>query len=95
MAPRVRIYTTAYCGYCFMAKRLLEKRGISYEEIDLSRNREGRARIIAETGHRTVPVIFVEGRFIGGSDELHAMDRAGKLTHIYGTASNEARTGIS
>ena len=82
MSPRVRLYTTAYCGYCFMAKRLLDKRRIAYEEIDVTRNRDARARVVAETGHRTVPVVLIDGRCIGGSDELHALDRAGDLARM-------------
>jgi glutaredoxin 3 len=73
------MYSTTYCGYCFLAKRLLRARGIPFEEIDVTRDREARARVVAETGHRTVPVIFIDDRFIGGSDELHDLDRAGEL----------------
>jgi len=80
MSARVRIYTTKYCGYCFLARRLLTKRGIPFEDIDVSRDRELRAKVSAETGHPTVPMIFIDDRFIGGSDELHDLDRAGELS---------------
>ncbi len=73
------MYSTTYCGFCFMAKRLLRARGIPFDDVDVTGDRETRARIVAETGHRTVPVIFIDDRFIGGSDELHDLDRAGDL----------------
>ncbi len=76
---RVRMFSTTYCAYCFSARRLLDKRGIAYDNIDVTRDRATRARVMAETGHLTVPVIFIDDRFIGGSDELHALDRAGGL----------------
>ena len=79
MSARVRLYSTSYCGYCFLAKRLLRKRGIPFDEIDVTSDRAARARVVAETGHRTVPVIFIDDRFIGGSDELHELDAAGQL----------------
>jgi glutaredoxin 3 len=62
-----------------LAKRLLRARGIAFDEIDVTRDPEERARVVAQTGHRTVPMIFIDDRFIGGSDELHALDRAGEL----------------
>ena len=79
MSARVRMYSTTYCGYCFLAKRLLRARGIPFDEIDVTNDRDQRARVAAETGHRTVPMIFIDDRFIGGSDELHDLDRAGQL----------------
>jgi glutaredoxin 3 len=73
------MYSTTYCGYCFLAKRLLRARGIPFDEVDVTRDRAARDRVVAETGHRTVPIIFIDDRFIGGSDELHDLDRAGEL----------------
>jgi glutaredoxin 3 len=84
----VKIYTTRMCGYCFAAKRLLNKRGIPYEEIDVSGNADQRAWLVEATGQRTVPQIFIGGESIGGYDELAALDRAGKLTEkLAGTPS--------
>ena len=76
------MYTTKYCGYCFLARRLLRSRGIPFEDIDVTRDRELRARVAAETGHPTVPMIFVDDRFIGGSDELHDLDDDGELSRL-------------
>ncbi|MCA9674297.1 MAG: glutathione S-transferase N-terminal domain-containing protein [Kofleriaceae bacterium] len=84
MNPRVVMYTTRYCGYCERARRLLRARGIAFDEIDLTRDPAGRRRVIAQTGHPTVPVILLDGELIGGSDELHALDRSGELDQLLG-----------
>ncbi|MDF1564680.1 MAG: glutaredoxin 3 [Deltaproteobacteria bacterium] len=76
---QVTIYTTPICPYCVMAKRLLQKKSIDFEEIDLSRNPALRAELSARTGMRTVPMIFIGEECIGGSDDLHALDREGEL----------------
>jgi len=75
----VKIYTTPYCPYCVRAKRLLERKGVPYEEIDVANDDEARVALAERTGRRTVPQIFINGEYIGGSDELHALDSAGKL----------------
>ena len=77
--PDVTVYVTDYCGYCTRATRLLQKRGIPYEEIDVTGDHERRAWLVRETGRRTVPQIFIKGEPIGGSDELYALDRSGEL----------------
>lgn len=78
--PPVRIYTTRICPYCIRAKHLLQKRQIAYEEIDVTGDAEMRNWLVEATGGlRTVPAIFIHDEPIGGSDELHALDRAGKL----------------
>ena len=80
MAADVKVYTTSYCPYCYRAKNVLKKRGIAYEEIDVSGDPEKRAWLVkASGGRRTVPQIFIDGEPIGGSDELVAMDKAGEL----------------
>ncbi len=77
---RVEIYTTPTCSFCRMAKALLVKKDVNYEEIDVSGEVELRQRMISRAGGRyTVPQIFIGGRHIGGSEELHALDRAGRL----------------
>jgi glutaredoxin 3 len=79
-SPPVRMYTTKVCPYCVRAKMLLNKRAIPFEEIDVSADPDKRAWLVkASGGLRTVPVIFIHGESIGGSDELHALDRAGRL----------------
>lgn len=76
----VEIYTTPYCGYCAMAKRLLDRKGVPYSEIDVSADPSLRAAMVQRAnGRRTVPQIFIGKTHVGGSDDLHALDHAGKL----------------
>jgi glutaredoxin 3 len=78
--PKVEIYTTPICPYCIRAKRLLDKKGVAYEEIDLWANSGRRPEMLKRAaGRTTVPQIFIDGRGIGGSDELHALEAAGRL----------------
>jgi glutaredoxin 3 len=78
--PQVTIYTTELCGYCRMAKRLLQAKGVAYDEIDVGRNPARREEMIDRAGGRyTVPQIFIGDTHVGGSDDLHALDRAGRL----------------
>lgn len=79
MTP-VEIYTTPTCGFCHMAKRLLTQKGISFAEIDVSRDPDARRAMTQRSGgRRTVPQIFVGTTHVGGCDDLYALDRAGKL----------------
>ncbi len=76
----VEIYTTPSCPYCHAAKSLLKKKGVSYTEIDVSRDPARRVAMTERAGgRRTVPQIFIGGTHIGGSDDIHALDHAGKL----------------
>jgi len=75
----VIVYTTNYCPYCTRAKNLLKKKGIVFQEIDLTDNDAKREELTEKTGCMTVPMIFIGGEFIGGSDDLHALDAAGEL----------------
>lgn len=78
--PPVEIYTTRYCPYCNAAKVLLKRKGVNYNEIDVSRDWKRRDEMIQRAnGRMTVPQIFVGTVHVGGSDELHALERAGKL----------------
>jgi glutaredoxin 3 len=80
MRPTVEIYTTPFCGYCAMAKRLLDRKGIPYREIDVSSDPSLRQAMVQKAnGRRTVPQIFIGTMHVGGSDDLHALDYAGKL----------------
>ncbi|WP_026155267.1 glutaredoxin 3 [Paracoccus sp. N5] len=77
---KVEIYTTPTCPYCMTAKALLRKKGVSYEETDVSRDPELRAAMTRRAGgRRTVPQIFIDGQHVGGSDDLHALEHQGKL----------------
>ncbi|MBN8629226.1 MAG: glutaredoxin 3 [Rhodobacterales bacterium] len=76
----VEIYTTPFCGYCAMAKRLLDRKGVAYREIDVSADPDLRATMVQRAnGRRTVPQIFIGATHVGGSDDLHALEHAGKL----------------
>ncbi|MGB0497500.1 MAG: glutaredoxin 3 [Rubricella sp.] len=76
----VEIYTSPLCGYCHAAKRLLTSKGVSFREIDVLQNPEAKPEMIQRAGgRRTVPQIFIGGEHVGGSDDLHALERAGKL----------------
>jgi glutaredoxin 3 len=77
---RVVVYVTTYCPYCDRAKNLLKKKGIAYQSVDVTGDDAKRAWLVqASGGRRTVPQIFIDGKPVGGSDELHALDRAGEL----------------
>jgi glutaredoxin 3 len=78
--PNVEIYTQPWCGYCVRAKNLLDGKGVAYTEIDAPHGTPARAEAITRSGGRTsAPQIFINGTHIGGSDDLLALDRAGKL----------------
>lgn len=79
---RVLIYTTAMCPYCVAAKRLLTARAIAYEEIDVGGDPEARLDLVRRTGRRTVPQIFIDGRSIGGFEELAALEAGGELDEL-------------
>lgn len=79
----VEIYTTPICGYCAMAKRLLDSKGVEYTEINVMGDMEQMTTMIQRAkGGRTVPQIFVGDTHVGGSDDLHALERAGKLDSL-------------
>ena len=76
----VDIYTTPICPYCAMAKRLLDQKGIVYREINVMGDGEARGEMLSRAhGQRTVPQIFIGETHVGGSDDLHALERSGKL----------------
>ncbi|MBP0447379.1 glutaredoxin 3 [Roseomonas sp. SSH11] len=77
---QIEIYTIPYCPYCDRAKALLSRKGVSYQEIDAPTGSAARKSAIERSGGRTtVPQIFINGQAMGGSDDLAALDRAGKL----------------
>jgi len=76
----VTIYTTQSCPYCVRAKSLLKKKGVAFQEIDVSMDHALRQEMTLRAGGaRTVPQIFINGQHVGGSDDLAALDQAGKL----------------
>ncbi len=79
MTP-VTIYTTPFCGYCAAAKRLLDAKGVGYDEIDVAANPGLRGEMTRKAGgRRTVPQIFVGNVHVGGCDDLFALERRGRL----------------
>jgi len=84
MGQAVRIYTTQYCSYCRAAKALLARKGIAYQEIDVTEDDATRAWLVETTGQRTVPQIFVGEEAIGGYRELSALDSTGDLVKRLG-----------
>jgi glutaredoxin 3 len=86
-APEVVIYTKFGCGYCYRAKRLLDAKGVSYTEHDVTMGGAKRDEMLARAPMaRTVPQIFVGETHVGGSDELHALDASGKLDALLESA---------
>ena len=80
---QVTIYSTTVCPYCVRAKQLLERKGVEYKEINLSKEApEVRIELMQRTNHRTVPPIFIDDQFIGGFDQLYALEREGKLDQL-------------
>ena len=75
----IKLYTTPWCPYCIRAKRLLNQKNVRYEDIDVSSQPEIRRALAQLTGRTSVPQIFIHGKGIGGSDELHELNRQGKL----------------
>jgi glutaredoxin 3 len=86
--PKVEVYSSQFCGYCARAKRLLSQKGVEWVEYDVIETPEKRAEMTQRAGGRmTVPQIFIDGKHVGGSDDLYALDRAGKLDPLLGRAA--------
>ena len=80
---KIELFTKAFCPYCTRAKALLDAKGADYEEIDLTMGGPRRAEMIERSGGRTtVPQVFIDGKHIGGSDDLAALDRRGGLDEL-------------
>ena len=77
------IYTTTYCPYCRAAKRLLESKGVNYEEFDLTENEEIKTKVMEELGWQSVPIILINEKLIGGYDQLRELEREGKLDEMF------------
>ncbi len=75
----VRIYTTNYCGYCTRAKDFLRKKGVAFEEIDVTGNDAVRAELVERTGRRTVPQIFIGDESVGGYTDIVQLESEGRL----------------
>lgn len=80
---KVEVYSTEYCPFCVRAKALLKSKGVAFTEIDVTYDPALREKMVERAGgRRTVPEIFINGRIIGGFDELRALDLAGKLDQM-------------
>lgn len=91
MAAHVKIYTRKWCGYCTAAINLLDEKGVDYEHVDCSGDQPTRAWLVKATGRSTVPQIFIDGKPIGGYDDLRALDRRGELDRLLWDKTAEAR----
>lgn len=80
----VILYTTKFCPYCHKALKKLEQKGVEYTNINVSKNRAEFDEVMRQTGWNSVPQIFIDGVFIGGCDDLHALDDQGKLDELLG-----------
>lgn len=79
---QVVIYTTRICPYCVRAKQLFQRKGIDYQEIDVSLDHDLRIKLVERTKQRTVPQIFINDQHIGGCDDLYALERQGALAPL-------------
>ena len=84
--PTIEMYTQPWCAFCARAKNLLDRKGVAYTEIDAPAGTPARAESQRRSGRSSVPQIFIDGRHIGGSDDLAALERSGKLDPILTTA---------
>lgn len=75
----VVIYTKSWCPYCHSAKDLLTRKGVSFEEVDVTSDREGEAAMVKRAGRTSVPQIFIGSTHVGGCDDLYALEQAGRL----------------
>jgi glutaredoxin 3 len=82
--PAVVMYTTSWCPYCQRARQLLARRNVAFTEIDVESAPETRAEMQQKSGRRTVPQIFIGDHHVGGSDDLYALEAAGKLDALLG-----------
>lgn len=76
---KIEMFTTPFCGYCARAKALLDSKGATYDERDVMMDDKARAEMRSRTNRTSVPQIFIDGLHVGGSDELAALEAAGKL----------------
>ncbi|GAB6108227.1 glutaredoxin 3 [Fusibacter bizertensis] len=84
MEKTIVLYTTTFCPYCHRALRKLDEKKVEYQNINVSKNKAEFEKIMAQTGWDTVPQIFVDGEFIGGCDDLYALDASGELDKLLG-----------
>jgi glutaredoxin 3 len=81
-ASQITVYTTTFCPYCVRVKRLLDAKGLQYEEINLARDPEGRSELVKLTGMMTFPQVLVDGQLVGGFTETQAAAQSGRLDEL-------------
>lgn len=84
MSKNVTIYTFSTCPYCIRAKRLMDNKGVKYEEIEISNNNEKLEELKQRTNSATVPQIFINDRFIGGCDDIVELHKKGEFDKVFG-----------
>ena len=82
---KVELYGTRFCPYCVMARRLLDSKGVAYDDIDVSGDGAKRKWLLEQSGQHTVPQIFIDGRACGGYTDIAALDRRGELDRLLGS----------
>jgi glutaredoxin 3 len=85
MSPKAVMYATGWCPYCARARQLLERKGVAIEEIDVDARPGARQEMMARSGRRTVPQIFIGGTHVGGCDDLYDLDARGGLDKLLQT----------
>ena len=91
--PKVEIYTWRFCPFCIRAKQLLDRKGVAYEEYVIDGDENAREAMVARgsDGRRSVPQVFIDGAHVGGCDDLHTLERQGRLEALLaGTAEASA-----
>lgn len=83
---KVEIYTTALCPYCVRAKRLLDRKGVTYTEVPIDQDPEQMRTMVARSRRRTVPQIFIDDQPVGGFDDIAELDAGGELDSLLGLA---------
>ncbi len=84
--PTVTMYTRGFCGYCSAARKLLQSKGVHYEEIDVTLDAERRREAMNRSGRRTLPQIFIGDTHVGGYDDLAALEHDGRLDELLGAS---------
>ena len=82
--PKIDLYSTTTCPYCIAAKRLLQSKGVEWNEIKVDQQPEQRAEMMERSGRRTVPQIFIGDTHVGGFDDMAALEHAGELDALLG-----------
>jgi glutaredoxin 3 len=88
--PKILIYTAHRCGYCVMAKRLLDSKNVTYTEINVDEQVGMREEMMTRTRRRTVPQIYIGDFHVGGFDDLNALNQAGKLNVLLQNENNQS-----